>query len=287
MYSLPQLAQVNRRRKAAGANTARLIVAATDFTPAAAAAARRAAELAASSESRLALLHAGGEDARERLRLGASRLALATGMPVEARLAVGPAPAAIAADAKAAGADLIVVGNRQSGFLRELLMLNTASRVLWRVGIPVLAVSQPADRRYRRVLLATDLSEASAQAGRAALRLFPDASLHVLHVSEALYEGSLYLAGVDQRVIATYRRRALLLAERELELFLRESLPGTEVRTRVLLGPRAAGIREHAVDIGADVLVLSPGRSWLARAMASSVSERLLAAPPCDVLLAG
>jgi nucleotide-binding universal stress UspA family protein len=55
----------------------------------------------------------------------------------------------------------------------------------------------------------------------------------------------------------------------------------------VRLGPPAVRIREHAREIGADVVVLFPGRSWLARALAGSVTEQVLADPPCDVLLAG
>jgi nucleotide-binding universal stress UspA family protein len=38
--------------------------------------------------------------------------------------------------------------------------------------------------------------------------------------------------------------------------------------------------------VSADVVVVSPGKSWLARAVGNGVSEQVLADPPCDVLLA-
>ena len=276
-----------RRDRTPLARASPLIVAATDFTPAGLAAARRAAELARAAGGRLALFHAGNERVRERLRLSAARLGASYGLPVETRLAPGPAPAAIAAYAGTVRADLVVVGNSPAGFLADLLALNTADRVRRRSATPVLAVSRVSRRPYGRVLLAADLSQRAAHAGRIARRLFPDAEMHVLHVSEPLYEGSLHFAGVDSGLIAGYRRQTLLLAQRQLDQFLRRSLPGGEARAAVRLGPPAARIREHARAIDADVVVLFPGRSWLARAVAGSVTEQVLAEPPCDVLLAG
>ena len=276
-----------RRARTPLARASPLIVAATDFTPAALAAARRAAELARAAGARLALFHAGHERVRERLRLSAARLGASYGLPVETRLASGPAPAAIAAYASTVRADLVVVGNPPAGFLADLLALNTAGRVRRRSATPVLAVSRVSSHPYGRVLLAADLSPRAAHAGRIARRLFPDAEMHVLHVSEPLYEGSLHFAGVDRGLIEGYRRQTLLLAQRRLDEFVRRSLPGGGVRAAVRLGPPAVRIREHAREIGADVVALFPGRSWLARALAGSVTEQVLADPPCDVLLAG
>jgi nucleotide-binding universal stress UspA family protein len=265
---------------------ARLVVAATDFTPVAAAAARRAAELARASGSRLLLFHAGAEQARERLRLSAARLGAAFGLPVEMSLASGPAAPAIAAYARRTRANLVVVGNPEGGLLSDLLALNTADRVRRRAALPVLAVARARREPYARVLLATDLSPRGAEAVRLAQRLFPGAQLHLLHASEPLYEGSLHFAGVGGDLIAAYRRRALLLAERQLDAFVADALPGVEATTQVRLGPAAACIREHALAIGADVVVMSPGGSRLARATGRSVSEQVLAYAPCDVLLA-
>lgn len=235
----------------------RLIVAATDSTPAAAAAARRAAQVAA----------AGGASV-----LDASR---------------GSSPAAIADFAVGAGADLIVVGNRQAGFLADLFGLNTADRVRRRAPIPVLAVSRAGRRPYERVVLATDLSPRSAQAGRTAQRLFPSAELRLLHACESVHEGTLHFAGVSGDLVAAYRRQALMLGEGQLSQFAARFFPALEDKAAVRLGPPAATIREYARDVEADVVVVSPGKSWLARAMAHSVTEQVLADPPCDVLLAG
>src|SRR5688572_20106286 len=161
MSSILQSREPERRSSLAHASP--LFVAATDFTPAALVTARRAAEVASAAGGRLALFHAGTERAKERLRLSASRLGLTYSLPVETRLASGPAAEAIAAYARTVRADLIAVGNPPAGFLADLLARNTADRVRRRAAIPVLAVSRASRRPYARLLLAADLSPRAAQ----------------------------------------------------------------------------------------------------------------------------
>lgn len=268
----------------------RLVVAATDFTPAAAAAARRAAAIAEAAGAPLALFHAqrsgDPEKARARLRLGAARLRAGSALEVETHLGYGPAPAAIAAFARVASADLVVVGNRQPGFLADLLGLNTADRVRRRGVAPVLAVTRPARRPYDRMVVASDLSPRAADALHAARRLFPGAELHVLHACPPLYEGTLHFTGVSSDLVSAYRRQAIAIGERRLAHFMAKSRAGTGARAAARLGAPATAIREYAREVAADVVVLSPGKSWVARAVGGSVSEQVLADPPCDVLLA-
>lgn len=274
----------------ASADALRLVVAATDFTPAAAAAARRAAAIAEAAGARLALFHAqrsgDPEKSRERLRLGAARLRTGTALDVETHLGYGPSAAAIAAFARVASADLVVVGNRQPGFLADLLGLNTADRVRRRGVGPVLAVTRPVRRPYDRVVVASDLTPRAAAALQAARRLFPGAEMHVVNACPPLYEGTLHFTGVSSDLVAAYRRQALAIGERRLTHFMAKSRAGTGVRAATRLGAPAAAIGEYAQEVAADVVVLSPGKSWVARAVGGSVSEQVLADPPCDILLA-
>lgn len=257
-----------RRREA---TALRRIVAATDFTPAAAMATRRAAQLAADAGARFEVLH---------VPTPASRIFA----PLFG--AFGGVAGGIAEHAGSVDADLVVLGNRGGSLLADLLRLNTAYRVRSRLGIPVLAVSHPAQGPYSRVLLAADLSPASAHAGRVARRLFPDAELHVLHACETPYEGLLRLADAQPSVIEDYRGRALQDAKRQLKRFAREA--GLEQAVlAVRYGHPAAWIRRRALELGADLVVLRPAQSWLARGMASSVTEQVLNDPPCDALLVG
>jgi nucleotide-binding universal stress UspA family protein len=269
----------------------RLVVAATDFTPGAASAARRAARIAADSGARLVLFHAARSSTssrvQQRLRSAASRLGARFGIRVETALGSGRAPSAIAAYAQSSLADLIVVGNRQAGFLADLLGVNTATRVRRRGAVPVLAVSRAASRPYARMVLAADFSPGAAHAGRVARRLFPEARMDVLHVAEPLYEGGLHFAGVSGDLIAAYRRQAQALAEARLARFVANAFPELAGRREVRIGHPSARIREYAAERRADAVVLYPGASWLAHAVAGSISAEVLLDPPCDVLLAG
>lgn len=285
-----------------------VIVAATDFTPVASAAARRAAQLAHSNNARLALLHVVGPakrmvaplldalgvssrpspgEALARLGRIAARLKAEFRLPVDARLASGAAPVAVAEHAHKAAAELVVLGNRRGNFLVDLLRINTAQRVRRRLAVPVLAVSRPAGGPYSRVALATDLSPDSAHAGRIARRLFPAALHYVLHVCQPPYEGTLALAGVGRAAVEEHRRKSLEEAQIQLQKFARDAYLGVDAGLEVRVGDPAAQIRGFVADEGIDVVVLCPARSWLARGMANSVTEQLLADPPCDALLVG
>lgn len=140
--------------------------------------------------------------------------------------------------------------------------------------------------RLRRGTALSDLSPRATAALQAARRLFPGADIHVVHACPPLYEGTLHFTGVGSDLVAAYRRQALAIGERRLTHFMAKSRAGTGVRAATRLGAPAAAIREYAHGTAADVVVLSPGKSWVARAVGSSVSEQVLADPPCDILLA-
>jgi nucleotide-binding universal stress UspA family protein len=284
----------------------KVIAAATDFTPAATAAVRRAAQLARAHGARIALLHvvtpvgrmvttvldvlgasnrSGAGSALSQLRQTAARIITEFGVPVDTHLASGHPPRAIAALAQAVQADVVVLGSSKSNFFVDLLGINTARRVRRRTSIPVLAVSRPVQRPYRCVLLAADLSAEAAHAGRVARRLFPAAALIVLHAFESPYEGLLTFADVGPDVVDDYRDRAGHEATERLRLFARDAGFSEDAILEVRHGPPAACIRKRVRELDADVVVLRPAESWLARGMANSVTEQLLAHPPCDALL--
>jgi nucleotide-binding universal stress UspA family protein len=286
----------------------KVIGAATDFTPVASAAVRRAAQLAKAHGARIALMHVrtpvermvtrvldalGANNRPSRgaalsnLRQTAASIITEFGIPVETHMASGGVPQAIAALAQAAQADLVVLGNSKGNFLVDLTRINTAHRLRRRTGIPLLAVSRPAQRPYTRVLLAADLSPETAHAGSVARRLFPGAMLTLLHAFEPAYEGMLAFADVSMDVIEEHRKRAARDAAEHLRLFARDSGLDEDSSLEVRLGHPAACLRKRVRELDADVVVLRPPKSWLAGGITNGITEQLLADPPCDVLLVG
>jgi universal stress protein E len=263
----------------------KLIVAAIDFSPVSSAAVRRAAQLAAASGARLALLHV----ARHRSPLAAlnreaARIRAEHRIAVEAHLAQGAAHKEIVAFAEASGADLVVLGLRR-GFLQDLLGSATAQRIRHRLAVPVLAVTREPRGPYRRILAATDLSPASAKGARMALRMFPDASMRLLHVCGPVFGGKLSMAGVSERGREEYRRRAATQAMVSLGAFARRMALG-RASPEVRLGSADMVLRERAEQVGADLLVLAPSRkSWLERLIFFGTTDAMLSHAEHDVLI--
>lgn len=273
----------------------KLIVVGIDFSPAAAAAMRRAAHLAAGAGARLALLHvaphrpawariAHADLPLTRLQREAARIRAEHGIPVDAYVAKGAPHREIAAFARTAEADLVVLGLRD-GFIQDLLGSATAQRARRRLDIPVLAVPREPRGPYRRVLVATDLSPASARAASLAARLFPDAQLHLLHVCRPPFEGMLSRGGVSERAREEHRRRAVEHAVHRLSAFaMRTGLGRAALYVRV--GSTAAEIRKRAAQIGADLLVVAPAaKSWLEKLILFSVTDAVLSGADRDALI--
>lgn len=299
-------ALLGRRPQAARA-AVKVIAAATDFSPAAGDAVRRAAQLACAHDARMALMHvmrplpallagvlrvAGRKDRPEpgealsNLRRTAARIIAEFGVPIDTELASGHVASAVAALSRAAHADLVVLGSTRSSFFRDLLSINTARSVRSQAGIPVLAVSRPVRRAYRRVLLlAADLSPEAARAQAMARRLFPAAMLTVVHVFESPYEG-LSLASARQDAVDEHRGRMALQAAQRLEAFACAAGFDGKAVLEVRKGDPAACMRMRVRELDADLVVLPAVTPSLEGAMTSGAIEQLLADPPCDVLLA-
>ncbi|GIW70678.1 MAG: universal stress protein [Planctomycetota bacterium] len=141
----------------------------------------------------------------------------------------------------------------------------------------------------RRILVATDLSEASRRAVELAgwLAARVGAELVVLSVIDT---SALEAQGVD---IVPHMRLAELVAGMERALdpalaeFVRQSALPQQLRLRLCTrrGPAARTIVQGAAELGADLIVIGThGRSGLSRLVFGSVAEKVLRLAPVPVL---
>ena len=279
----------------------RVVLAATDFTPTSYVAARRAAEICASRSARMHLMHVfrrsglgakawpsavGGQDrltaaaASAHLRRASAHIATEFGIEVETHFALGQFTKQIATRARALDADLLVLGNSKGGLLAEMLGLNAALRVQSHTDLPVRAVSNGDLQRYARLLLPVDLSPEGAHAARRALRFFPGAASVLLHAFDTPYSGMRGTSDIKPEVLRDYEASAIREGLARLQVFAREEAL-RDALLRVDLGHPALAARMEARLLGADLIVVRPTRHWLT----SSVTEHLVADPPCDLLL--
>lgn len=205
--------------------------------------------------------------------------------PERVRLHVreGPPGPRLCALAAAVEADLLVVGATRRGRLQRNVLGTTAARVLARATVPVLVCHAPFFHEVRRVLLATDLSELSAEVHERSLdaveALFGGsvAELRSLMVVED-HLASLYQAGSD-----ALERTALAGMQR----FLGERLPrALAMEARARIGEPAREINLEAADWDADLIVVGAhGRPRAGRFRLGSVAAAMLRGTTRNVLV--
>jgi nucleotide-binding universal stress UspA family protein len=177
-------------------------------------------------------------------------------------------------------AGLVALGGKHHTLLGRWVGGSTAHTLVRSLDLSLL-VTAHTPLPVRQVLVAVDLSDAAgptiARAEHFA-RLF-DARVHVLHVVEPLpIIPDTPLQFNDDEV---YRR-----SEEHLERYVwpRIEYPGTTTSLR--RGTPLATITTEVADRGAEVVVLgSHGKGWVDRMLIGSVTEQVLSALPCTVLV--
>jgi universal stress protein E len=186
-------------------------------------------------------------------------------------------------------ARLLILGPHRKRPLRDAFEGTIAAKALASRRCPVLVVQDEARAPYRRVLLALDLSDASASAIRAAesLVLTPDVDATVVHAHEPPYQGMLHYADVGTDTVARYAdswRREARRAVRDLLKY--ESAHFGRYDILIEQQPAALGILGAIQRYAPDLLVMgTQGGGRLRRALVGSVANRVLHETSCDVLI--
>jgi nucleotide-binding universal stress UspA family protein len=292
-------------------NPVRTILAPTDLSPLARHAVVRAALVAAELGARLSVQHVVNVGALDALRhlidAGAADLqqtlldevrgeVTALAAEIEARhavqpelhLVVGNVLAEIASHADAIDADLLVMGARGAGFVRELLIGSTTERVLRKVTRPLLVVKQMAHEPYRRVLVPVDFSSRSLESLRLAQRLAPQAEYVLLHAFEVPFEGKLRYAGVEESALSSLRINARREATAKMnDLVAEAGADENRVRRIVVHGEASIQVLEQEQAQDCDLIVIGKrGQGLIGELLLGSVTKHILAQSAADVLVA-
>ncbi|MHB1375121.1 MAG: universal stress protein [Thauera sp.] len=289
----------------------RTILAPTDLSALARHAVARASLLAAGLGARLSLQHVvsvgaldalrhlleGGaaavqerllDEMREEVQVLAGEMASRHRVQPDVHLVVGNVLAEVAGYADAIDADLVVMGARGAGFMRELLIGSTTERVLRKISRPLLVVKQIAHEPYRRVLVPVDFSPRSLEALRLAQRVAPEAEYVLLHAFEVPFEGKLRYAGVEEHALSSLRVNARREATEQMNALIVQS--GTDenrVRRIVVHGDAATQLLEQEQEQDCDLIVIGKrGQGMIGEMLLGSVTKHVLAQSSADVLVA-
>ena len=280
----------------------RNILIATDFSPASRPALRCATELSAATGATLWIAHVVPSvprgpvarvyremdvflrsDAERRLRV-LTRVAQDRGARPRPLLLRGAPPEAIRRAASAHRVDLLVLGTHGRTGLARFFIGSLAARIIATSACPVLTVRRTrGSARARRILFATDFSDASRAAWKLALELAKAnrARLRILHVVAPLA-----LAQGLRWAYAEAEAEARRDARKRLQA-LRESARKAGARAEVLLVRAVAheGIVRAARSMkGVWIVLGTHGRTGAAAAFVGSVASRVAATAPCPVL---
>lgn len=202
-----------------------------------------------------------------------------TGVPATLQVVRGDVADSILQAAEALPDALVVVGASRQETFQELILGSCAARLAQELTQPLLVVRQRTRAGYARILVANDFGEAAGRALEAALRLFPDRRIALMHVLED-----------SAPEPANTRAGALHEAIEDSERFL-ERLglpPGARERIDLAIGHGAVttAILHHVQNAGTELVVLGVHpQSTLARVFIGSISDELLRRLPCDTLL--
>lgn len=278
------------------------LLCATDLSSRSDRAVHRAAMLAREVAGELVLLSVVEEDQPERLVASERRqvtsllaeLARAMserhGVRLRLRVEAGDAFDTIIRIAEAEAADLIVMGEHRKRLLLDMFIGTTIERVMRLGHRPVLMVNRLAERSYRRVLAAMDMSEDTARALRVAIRLgfVERGELTIFHAFEEPSRGSMALAGLSSE--ATEEQVAATAAQTREEI--RKYLIGLNLGfgsrmpdIAVEEGVPAEALRRAVDRLSPDLVVMGTrSHGAIGRLVLGSVAEEALRTLGCDVL---
>ena len=277
------------------------ILCATDLLPKSEAAIERAGLLADQLGADLTLLHVVVPGESERALEQTLQTALAhtrsRAQPPLWRAQRAPnvavragSPARIILDTVAQSkARLLVLGPHRKRPLRDALEGTIAEKALAARNCPVLVVQDEARGPYRRVLLALDLSEASASAIRAAesLVLAPEVDARIVHAHEPPYQGMLHYADVGMDRPCVTRMAGDARRNGPFAICSSTRAPTSHGTTFM-----SSNNRRPSAFCGPSSTTSLTFSSWahtaaarLRRALVGSVANRVLHETNCDVLI--
>jgi nucleotide-binding universal stress UspA family protein len=185
-------------------------------------------------------------------------------------------------------ADLIVMGSHRKQLLLDIFIGTTIERVIRNGSFPILMVNHEAQRKYEKIVVPIDMSEASADALRIGLSmgLIAEKGATLLHAFTALAAGKMSLVGSDQASIDSYIAGERQRATDELAAFLvRNDLTGGRWTFRVEEGGTLEVISRAASTMRPDLLIMGThGRSTVIKALIGSVTEEALRSLNVDIL---
>lgn len=274
------------------------LLVASDLSKRSAVAVERAVQLSGLAQTQLTVLHVVENDHLEHVtrdeiksveRHLSDQVAKVT-LQIDCRIKVasGHAFHVIGEEARSIEADIVIMGAHRRQFLRDIFTGTTIERVTRSAGRPVLmANTRPADR-WRRVFIATDLSDTSGHAARTALSLglLVGADVTFVHGFAPVTRQMMTHAGIPADRVHEEAERDFQSARLALGRFIQNlDLGDLNYNARIIEGVGADAIAGFVSQAKPDLLVIGTrGLSGVKRLFLGSVAQDLMGSLEIDIL---
>lgn len=278
----------------------RRLLAPTDFSTRSELSVKRATLLCRHFNAELQLLHVVDDDqpanvvdqetrqARSLLEAMAAEVSVGLDKEPKAIVKAGDPFQEIVRIAADNGADLIAMGSHRKRILRDVFVGTTIERVMRTGNHPVLMVNSELESSYRRILVATDMSDASANALRTAktLGFLDDTSVSLIHAFEPLARGMMIYANIEREKIEEHISQELSRTRQNIANFIsKNELGDLQYDLRLEDGPTFQSIKSAVDKEQPDLLVIGTrGLSGAKRILLGSVADAVLREVACDIL---
>jgi nucleotide-binding universal stress UspA family protein len=221
------------------------------------------------------------------LQKKSSQLAREYGPRLSCAVEFGQPAKEIAGRSESIGADLIVIGAHGANFFRDLLVGNTADRLIRRCRQPLLIVKNKPVFEYRHILVPVDFSAESRQAAQLALLFGPQATFTFLHAYDLWFLGKMQYAGVSQEAIDHYRAKVREDTRSALNGFIDGlNVPHSRLNRHFVHGHPSAIVRDYVEQSQPDLIVMGKhGRSWIEEWIVGSVTRDTIDGTKCDIMI--
>lgn len=181
--------------------------------------------------------------------------------------------------------EMIIVGAHGNYYINDYVLGTTAGSIIRQSHVPVFLIRKKPTFAYDRILIATDLSQASKEAVQFTFNCFPNATFQLLHIVDVYYRQLLNPTGLNEELVDTKHHKIKNILEK-LDVFLDQChVDKSKFEKKIIGGYYADAIVEQANRWKADLLVFgTQGKSKLHYLLMGSVAKRILHLSSVDML---
>jgi nucleotide-binding universal stress UspA family protein len=194
----------------------------------------------------------------------------------------------LSATRRTRASDLIVLGAHRRQILRDVFVGTTIERVTRTARRPVLIANGKTGERWKKVFIAIDMSETSAEAARTAhaLGLLDGADVSFVHAYAPITRQMMTYAGIPLERVQEESAREFQATRREVARFIQAlGLQDLNYNARIVEGLGAGAIAGVVEQGKADLLVIGTrGLSGVKRLFLGSVAQDLMSSLKTDIL---